>query len=129
MDKKNGKKLKHVTSETTSNVASLRCAARAAALEAKVREQVRLALGCGKARLHVRKAKLLAAADGPQRADHEAAWMVKGGWNRRLRRRLARAFEVVAGRLGGSPLLMGASSRPKPPAAPWGRAIAELGPC
>ena len=64
------------TSET-SNVASFRCAARAAALEAKVREQVLLALGCGKARLHVRKAKLLAAADGPQRADHEAAWMVK----------------------------------------------------
>jgi hypothetical protein len=42
-------------------------------------EQVRLALGSGQTRLHVREAQLLAAADGPQRADHEAAWMVKGG--------------------------------------------------
>ena len=42
-------------------------------------EQVRLTLGCGQTRLHVREAQLLAGADGPQRTDHEAAWTLGKG--------------------------------------------------
>ena len=58
---------------------SFLCTASAAALEPKVREQVRLTLGGGQTRLHVREAQLLAGADGPQRTDHEAAWTLSKG--------------------------------------------------
>ena len=44
-----------------------------------MREQVRLTLGGGQTRLHVREAQLLAGADGPQRTDHEAAWKLNEG--------------------------------------------------
>ena len=53
----------------------------------------------------------------------------KRGWNRRLRRRIARAPKAVAGCPEGRPRPLGASSSPEPPGSPWGCATAELGPC
>ena len=114
---------------TTTLSLLFRSAASAVALEAKVGEQVCLALGGGQARLHVREAQLLPAANGPQRADHEAAWMVKG---RGMGDCGGGSLEPPRQWLGapvGRPLPLGASSSPEPPGAPWGCATAELGPC
>ena len=116
---------------------SFLCTASAAALEPKVCEQVRLTLGGGQTRLHVREAKLLAGADGPQRTDHEAAWTLNKGVELATMRDAGSSSPRGEGKRRGAPAgsplrlgVTGGSSGPRPPGARLGvRHRRELGPC